>query len=113
LVPIDNKSLLAKHYRIISPTCTSLRSAAALPGSVDPGRFLQGDREFESPPSSGESTNHRFRRFHGLEITKEKQRVSEALARVDERVTFHNNEYGFCVLHVKARGQRARATITA
>jgi hypothetical protein len=34
--------------------------------------------------SRGESTNHRFRRrFHGLEITKEKQRVSEALARVD------------------------------
>jgi hypothetical protein len=33
--------------------------------------------------SRGESTNHRFRRrFHGLEITKEKQRVSEALARV-------------------------------
>jgi hypothetical protein len=30
-------------------------------------------------PSRGESTNHRFRRrFHGLEITKEKQRVSEA-----------------------------------
>jgi len=47
------------------------------------------------------------------EITQEKQRVSEALARVDERVTFHNNEYGFCVLRVKARGQRARATITA
>jgi hypothetical protein len=34
--------------------------------------------------SRGESTNHRFRRrFHGIEITKEKQRVSEALARAD------------------------------
>jgi hypothetical protein len=36
--------------------------------------FRAGDRWFES-------TNHRFRRrFHGLEITKEKQRVSEARA---------------------------------
>jgi exodeoxyribonuclease V alpha subunit len=30
----------------------------------------------------------------------------EALAGLVERVTFHNDENGFCVLRVKARGQR-------
>jgi exodeoxyribonuclease V alpha subunit len=31
---------------------------------------------------------------------------SEALAGLVERVTFHNADSGFCVLRVKARGQR-------
>jgi hypothetical protein len=45
---------------------------------------VRGTESLNPSPSRGESTNHRFRRrFHGLEITKEKQRVSEALARVD------------------------------
>ena len=35
----------------------------------------------------------------------------EALAGVVERVTFHNGENGFCVLRVKARGQRDLITI--
>ena len=35
----------------------------------------------------------------------------EALAGVVERVTFHNAENGFCVLRVKARGQRDLITI--
>src|SRR5438132_7218723 len=35
----------------------------------------------------------------------------EALAGVDERVTFHNEENGFCVLRVKARGQRDLTTV--
>ena len=30
----------------------------------------------------------------------------EALAGLVERVTFHNEENGFCVLRVKARGQK-------
>jgi exodeoxyribonuclease V alpha subunit len=32
---------------------------------------------------------------------------TEVLAGLVERVTFHNEENGFCVLRVKARGQRA------
>ncbi len=36
---------------------------------------------------------------------------SEALAGLVERVTFHNAETGFCVLRVKARGQRDLATV--
>ena len=35
----------------------------------------------------------------------------EALAGVVERVTFHNEEDGFCVLRVKARGQRELITV--
>src|SRR5207244_2923898 len=37
--------------------------------------------------------------------------ASEVLAGLVERVTFHNEENGFCVLRVKARGQRDLITI--
>jgi exodeoxyribonuclease V alpha subunit len=36
---------------------------------------------------------------------------AEALAGIVERVTFHNAESGFCVLRVKARGQRELVTL--
>ena len=36
---------------------------------------------------------------------------TEALAGLVERVTFHNEENGFCVLRVKARGQRDLVTV--
>src|ERR1700693_4776450 len=36
---------------------------------------------------------------------------TEVLAGLVERVTFHNSENGFCVLHVKARGQRDLITL--
>jgi hypothetical protein len=32
--------------------------------------------------------------------------LTEVLAGLVDRVTFHNSENGFCVLRVKARGQR-------
>jgi hypothetical protein len=61
--------------------------AFRLPFFIDSKNSSDRDSETgsqQTPPSRGESTNHRFRRrVHGLEITKEKQRVSEALARVD------------------------------
>ena len=37
--------------------------------------------------------------------------LSEALAGLVERVTFHNADSGFCVLRVKARGQRNLVTV--
>src|SRR3974390_1200086 len=37
--------------------------------------------------------------------------MTEALAGLVERVTFHNPENGFCVLRVKARGQRDLVTV--
>jgi exodeoxyribonuclease V alpha subunit len=37
--------------------------------------------------------------------------AEEALAGLVERVTFHNPENGFCVLRVKARGQRELVTV--
>jgi exodeoxyribonuclease V alpha subunit len=36
---------------------------------------------------------------------------TEALAGLVERVTYHNNETGFCVLRIKARGQRDLVTV--
>jgi exodeoxyribonuclease V alpha subunit len=36
---------------------------------------------------------------------------TEVLAGLVERVTFHNEENGFCVLRVKARGQRDQITV--
>ena len=36
---------------------------------------------------------------------------TEILAGLVERVTFHNDENGFCVLRVKARGQRDLITV--
>src|SRR6266436_1691666 len=36
---------------------------------------------------------------------------TEVLAGLVERVTFHNSENGFCVLRVKARGQRDLITL--
>jgi exodeoxyribonuclease V alpha subunit len=35
----------------------------------------------------------------------------ELLAGLVERVTFHNEENGFCVLRIKARGQRELVTV--
>src|SRR5690349_17666796 len=36
---------------------------------------------------------------------------TEVLAGLVDRVTFHNSENGFCVLRVKARGQRELITV--
>ena len=36
---------------------------------------------------------------------------SEVLAGLIDRVTFHNPDNGFCVLRVKARGQRDQITL--
>ena len=37
--------------------------------------------------------------------------INEALAGVVERVTFHTPETGFCVLRMKARGQKDLITV--
>src|SRR5687767_4964555 len=37
--------------------------------------------------------------------------MAETLAGIVERVTFHNEENGFCVLRVKAKGMRELATV--
>jgi len=37
--------------------------------------------------------------------------TQEVLAGLVERVTFHNDENGFCVLRVKARGHRDLVTV--
>ena len=41
----------------------------------------------------------------------ERRPVTEEISGLIERVTFHNDESGFCVLRVRARGQREEATV--
>ena len=41
-----------------------------------------------------------------MQITRQPATDRESLAGLVERVTFHNEDSGFCVLRVKARGQR-------
>ena len=46
-----------------------------------------------------------------LRHSSNEQTGTEALAGLVERVTFHNEDNGFCVLQVKARGQRDLITV--
>jgi hypothetical protein len=41
----------------------------------------------------------------------ERRSATEEISGLIERVTFHNDETGFCVLRVKARGQRDETTV--
>src|SRR5579872_6225162 len=41
----------------------------------------------------------------------ERRPATEEISGVIERVTFHNDDSGFCVLRVKARGQREETTV--
>ena len=41
----------------------------------------------------------------------ERRPVSEEVSGLIERVTFHSDESGFCVLRVKARGQQEETTV--
>ena len=41
----------------------------------------------------------------------ERRPATEEISGVIERVTFHNDESGFCILRVKARGQRDETTV--
>jgi hypothetical protein len=41
----------------------------------------------------------------------ERRPATEEISALIERVTFHNDENGFCVLRVKARGQREETTV--
>lgn len=40
------------------------------------------------------------------DATPERRSAAEEISGVIERVTFHNDESGFCVLRVRARGRR-------
>ena len=41
----------------------------------------------------------------------ERRPMTEEISGLIERVTYHNEESGFCVLRVKARGQREETTV--
>jgi hypothetical protein len=52
-------------------------------------------------------------RSHTMIAMKPQQEplIQEVLAGLVERVTFHNNDNGFCVLRIKARGHRELITV--
>ena len=41
----------------------------------------------------------------------ERSAVTEEISGVIERVTFHNDDSGFCVLRVKTKGHREETTV--
>src|SRR5271169_5060471 len=43
--------------------------------------------------------------------TPERQTTTEQISGLIERVTFHSDESGFCVLRVKVKGQREEVTV--
>ena len=43
--------------------------------------------------------------------TPERQPTTEQISGLIERVTFHSDESGFCVLRVKVKGQREEVTV--
>jgi exodeoxyribonuclease V alpha subunit len=43
--------------------------------------------------------------------TPERKPVTEEISGLIERVTFHNDESGFCVLRVKTPGRREETTV--
>jgi exodeoxyribonuclease V alpha subunit len=43
----------------------------------------------------------------------ERKALTEEISGLIERVTFHNEDSGFCVLRIKARGQRDETTVIA
>ena len=43
--------------------------------------------------------------------TPERKPVTEEISGLIERVTFHNDESGFCVLRVRTRGHREETTV--
>src|SRR4051812_14477976 len=62
-----------------------------------------------NPPPQPERLRHRMPAPSYLQAAHASP--AEALAGLVERVTYHNEESGFCVLRVKARGQRDLITI--
>jgi len=43
--------------------------------------------------------------------TPQRRPATEEISGLIERVTFHNDECGFCVLRVKTKGQRDETTV--
>ena len=81
-----------------------------------------GSREKSSRIVKGGYCGPILPRSNGIDVLKRNQpmassqrpspqQVSEVLAGIVERVTFHNEENGFCVLRVKARGHRDLVTV--
>jgi exodeoxyribonuclease V alpha subunit len=49
--------------------------------------------------------------MHGQALSTQSDTPTEALSGAVERVTFHSEETGFCVLRVKVRGHRDLITV--
>jgi hypothetical protein len=46
-----------------------------------------------------------------MNATSPDKAITEEISGLIERVTFHNDENGFCVLRVRVRGHRAEVTV--
>jgi hypothetical protein len=86
-------------------TTTLFAALNVLDGAVI-GRCMQRHRHPRRQHTQADSGEGQGRLADTAQST-----VTEALAGLVERVTFHNAENGFCVLRVKARGQRDLVTV--
>ncbi|MCA9818984.1 MAG: hypothetical protein KC652_28030, partial [Cyanobacteria bacterium HKST-UBA01] len=66
-------------------------------------------QEREAPPDKNTGSRDASRDSH---TAPNKELTEETLGGAVERVTFHSEESGFCVLKVKVRGQRELVTVT-
>ena len=77
--------------------------------------LTRGEDSLEGGVVGREPQPHAPERLSGFVHGREHERAatpsSEVLAGLVERVTFHNAENGFCVLRLKARGQRDLITL--
>src|SRR5665811_1310676 len=75
-----------------------------------------GDRFREGFQRSRRYTNNlsdtKYRTCHpSMNATSPDKAITEEISGLIERVTFHNDENGFCVLRVKVRGHRDEVTV--
>ena len=83
-----------------------------LPYNRPPMRAVQGLLGADTHPCNSECRNQDRQPSEEMLAHSAAQGVTtEVLAGLVERVTFHNAENGFCVLRVKARGQRDLITV--
>ena len=75
------------------------------------GPYLRlGSRHGSSPHRAVEAVGPRSRMTSNMKQQPQSS-TQEVLAGLVERVTFHNDENGFCVLRVKARSHRELVTV--
>src|SRR5713226_1640316 len=86
---------------VMKAACTSEtgKPTPSLSGQPNPRKSPKGDRPWENESP------------HMNAAIPERRPTTEEISGLIERVTFHNDDSGFCVLRVRAGGQREETTV--